>query len=564
MMNGANPMPGPDLRERVIERLVEQVAIGESALARARQLSLATGIPAEQALNRLGVVDDNQLAEAYSLIASLPLWSRGDGETELLEQGEALSAEYLKRHGLLPLRVVDGVVEVATQDPLNVEGVRGLSFALSQPVRLLVARVSDVRETLDTLYPHTRQAGEATASERTMRSEIDRVEDEALSSDAVSIVTRAVAAAIRRRASDIHFEPRRHDLAVRLRIDGQLVDHLSLDRAHAEAVAARVKVLANLDLGERRLPQDGRAGILFEGRNVDLRVSIVPSVYGETAVLRILDRNEMAGRLDTLGFSRSALDTLGRAANAPSGVFLVSGPTGSGKTTTLYAMLNLLKGRRQKILSVEDPVEYRFDHVVQVQAAPHIGLTFASALRSFLRQDPDVILVGEIRDAETAEVAFQAAMTGHLVLASIHANDAVRVVSRLRDLGAPGYQIASALIGASAQRLLRKLCLACRSERPLSPVEADWCRRRGHTLTSTSRGAGCIACDGEGYVGRTVINEQFELSPVFAEAIGRNATAVELEALAREQGHGDLAADGIARVRTGEIDLRDLIRVMGA
>lgn len=551
-----------DLRTQVIERLAQMTDVGDNALVRARQLGVATGLAPEQALNRLGVVSDEQLAQAYAEVLGLDLWDAAG--TAAFEDPEGrLSGDYLKRHGLLPVRAIDGVVEIAAQDPLNVEGLRGVGFALGATTRTLVARVSDLREALDTLYPTVRAPAEAATQERAMRAEIDRVEDETLSSDAVSIVTRAVAAAMRRRASDIHIEPRQHELTLRLRIDGELVNHRTLDRSHAEAVVTRVKVLAGLDLGERRLPQDGRASVLFEGRNVELRVSVVPSVHGETAVLRILDRNEMATSLESLGFGDGALTTLKRAASAPSGVFLVSGPTGSGKTTTLYAMLNQLKGSRRKILSVEDPVEYRFDHVIQVQAAPQIGLTFATALRSFLRQDPDVLLIGEIRDAETAEIAFQAAMTGHLVLASIHANDAVRVVSRLRDLQSPGHQVAAALIGASAQRLVRKLCLACREETPLSAAEQAWCGARGLTLHRTWKAGGCIACDQEGYVGRTVISEHFMATPPMADAIANDLSADQLRTVAVSEGFAPMDQDAAPRIEAGQISLADVMRVVG-
>ncbi len=560
--------PAPDTRRAVLERLVAAAGLGDSALSRARQLAQATGLPPEHALNRLGIVNDDALAQAYVEVLGLDLWTPPpiDAETapEPLElPAGQLSPDYLRRHGLLPLSLVEGVLEVAVHDPLGEEGLAGLAFAFSAQPRLLVARVSDLKEALDRRYPQQRAPAEPRAVAGAMRAEIERVEDESLSSDAVSIVTQTVSQAMRRRASDIHFEPRRHDLAVRLRVDGRLIDYRSLDREHGEPVVTRIKVLAGLDLGERRLPQDGRATLVHEGRNIELRVSIMPTVHGESAVLRILDRNEMATKLDSLGFRGDTLATLTAAARAPSGVFLVSGPTGSGKTTSLYAMLNLLKGSRQKILSVEDPVEYRFDHVIQVQAAPQIGLTFASALRSFLRQDPDVMLIGEIRDAETAEIAFQAAMTGHLVLASIHANDAVRVIGRLRDLQLPGYQIAAALLGASAQRLVRRLCLACREPGQASPAEQRWCERHGLAPAQVWQAKGCIACEQEGYVGRTVLSECFTITPELAEAIAADAPGDRLAVLAARAGMTPLKADAQALVEAGEITLADAMRVLG-
>jgi type II secretory ATPase GspE/PulE/Tfp pilus assembly ATPase PilB-like protein len=559
-MNLADPVQ--DVRRQVLDRLATRVDLGDSAMARAHQLATATGIPTEHALNRLGIVSDELLAETYAEILDLPLW-RPTAEDRFEDDTGSLSGEYLRRHGLLPVRRVEDIVEVAAQDPLATEGLKGLAFALGLEVRPLAARVSDLREALDSRFPVVREAPEASMNDRAFRAEIDRVEDEGLSSDAVAIVARTVATAMRRRASDIHFEPRRHDLSIRLRVDGQLVSHQSIDRAHADAVMTRIKVLANLDLGERRLPQDGRASVLFEGRNIELRVSILPSVHGESAVLRILDRNEMAARLETLGLNAGTTALLDRAVRSASGVFLVSGPTGSGKTTTLYAMLNRLKASKQKILSVEDPVEYRFDHVVQVQVAAQIGLTFAAALRTFLRQDPDILLIGEIRDAETAEIAFQAAMTGHLVLASVHANDALRVVNRMRDLDVPGYQIAASLLGASAQRLVRKLCLACREEAPMSELEARWSRERGLALSRTWTARGCLACDQEGFVGRTALSEAYTLTAELADAVGRDLPAADIRALALQAGYRDMAHDAAPRIEAGEIALADVIRALG-
>jgi type II secretory ATPase GspE/PulE/Tfp pilus assembly ATPase PilB-like protein len=403
------------------------------------------------------------------------------------------------------------------------------------------------------------EAGAAWSEEIAERE--DSRSDAAIEFDRDAPVARRVASwlatAVERRASDVHIEPRSQVLAIRFRVDGVLETIAEEPLAAAASVLARIKVLADLDLGERRIAQDGRTTIVVGGRPIDLRVSIVPSVNGEAAVLRILDRSEVKLSFDTLGFAPAERQLLDRAISWPHGLFLVTGPTGSGKTTTLYAGLEAMRASARKILTIEDPVEFHFDHVTQVQSAPKAGVTFPSAIRAFLRQDPDVILVGEIRDGETARAAVQAALTGHLVLATLHAIDAPRAVPRLLDMGVEPFQLAACFRGALSQRLVRRLCQHCRRKRASSQVERN-------TLALAPQepvydAAGCLRCAGTGFAGRIALAEGFEASDTFLSQL-RDLGG--LDAAAETCLPGRLRDDGAAKIRAGLTTSAEVLRAL--
>ena len=337
------------------------------------------------------------------------------------------------------------------------------------------------------------------------------------------------------------------------------MDHQVVSADFAAPAVSRVKVIANLNLGERRLPQDGRTTFVVQGKQVDVRVATSPTVFGESAVLRILDRSAVPLDLGALGLNGEVTTILRRAAKAAHGLFLVTGPTGSGKTTTLYALLQTFVGTGKKVLSVEDPVEYHFDHVSQTQVAPQLGLTFAAALRSFLRQDPDIILVGEIRDAETAAVAVQAAMTGHFVLASIHANGALAVLPRLRDMGVEPYQLAAGFRGAVAQRLVRRLCPHCAETGAPSEAERQFLQSFALPAPATlAHAKGCTRCKGTGFKGRLPISEAFQAEEALLRAVADRQSAADIEAIARQGGLRDMALDGYQQALAGLITLDEV------
>lgn len=538
-------------REALLEDLQSRSVVDAAAMVRAELVAVRTGQPIEQVLNQLGALSDDDLVSAYATVSNCPVWDPRADPVTVVPTDLKVSTDFLRRNRILPIRKQGAVLTCAACDPLDEQALSELVFAVRSRVSLLVARPADWSRAFALAYEAEAAIAPA-ADERRLEREIDQVADSGGEGGGARLVAAAFEAAIAAGASDIHFEPRRHDLRIRLRVDGQLIDHRLVSADLAPAAVSRIKVIANLNLGERRLPQDGRTSIVVQGRSVDVRVATSPTVFGESVVLRILDRAAVQLDLDRLGLSQGTVDVLRRAARSPHGLFLVTGPTGSGKTTTLYALLQTFAGSTRKVLSVEDPVEYHFDHVSQTQVSPNIGLTFASALRSFLRQDPDVILVGEIRDPETAAVAMQAAMTGHFVLASVHANDALAVVPRLLDMGVEPFQLAAGLRGVAAQRLVRRICEACTSQRAPDENELLFARSIGRAApTALAFGKGCVRCGGSGFHGRTAIGEAFLATVPMLRAIAERAATGELEGLARAAGFQEMAMDGYDKVVAG-------------
>lgn len=549
---------GQPRRESVLQRLTDLNIVEPSAVARAEMVASRTRQPIEQVLNQLGALSDDDLVEAYAAVCGCEVWepSRAPAQVELQDLG--VSADFLRRARILPIQRSGRTLVCAACDPLDDEAFAGLVFATSADIVILAARPSDWSREFDRAFGAPLEVA-ARPDERRLERELDLVSDRSTEGPGARLVAAAFEAAIAVGASDIHFEPTRHDLRIRLRVDGRLVDHQTVSADLAAPAVSRVKVIANLNLGERRLPQDGRTTFVVEGKQVDVRVATSPTVFGESAVLRILDRSAVPLDLEKLGLGGPVIDVLLRAARTAHGLFLITGPTGSGKTTTLYALLQTFAGSGKKILSVEDPVEYHFDHVSQTQVASHLGLTFAAALRSFLRQDPDVILVGEIRDPETAAVAVQAAMTGHLVLASVHANDALAVLPRLRDMGVEPYQLAAGFRGAVAQRLVRRLCQRCTVAETPNEAEQLFARAVGTSLPDTlMHPVGCTYCRRSGFKGRLPISEAFLSTDELLRAVADREPSAHIEAMAKAAGLDGMAADGFRLALTGVTTLEEV------
>jgi len=427
--------------------------------------------------------------------------------------------------------------------------------------------MAQIERGLDALFGKDAAADESAPQERgdayDESEAIDRLRDLASEAPVVRLVNTIIQRAIEARASDIHVEPASGRLRIRYRIDGVLKESESPPSRSAAAVVSRIKLMAKMNIAERRLPQDGRVHIRVQGTPIDLRVSTVPTIDGESVVLRILDQERAALELTALGFDETSGAALRRIIELPHGIVLVTGPTGSGKTTTLYALLRLLSSQERKILTIEDPVEYQLDGINQIQVKPQIGLDFPSALRSIVRQDPDVIMVGEMRDLETARIAVQSALTGHLVLSTLHTNDAGSSVTRLLDMGVEDYLVTSSVNAIVAQRLVRKLCPACRS--PFAPPQALIDRL---SLDAIATGPvelftaeGCEACDGTGYRGRTVIAEVLALSDALRRAILEHKDGKELERLGVAQGMSTMKIDGLRKALAGVTTIDEIARV---
>jgi general secretion pathway protein E len=486
-----------------------------------------TRLPA--VLTRLGLIPDRQLAEAC--VAALGVTLAADPIQPLSEMPAGLNPRFLERHRCVPLRLDDGTLVVATSDPGNAELRTGLMFALGCKVELQVAPDSSIQRALAQLQLDSKATLPGSASETalSLRADQDRLEDAGSDAPVVRLCQRLIAEAAAQGASDIHIEALPRALVIRYRIDGDLRVVEELADSFAAPVVSRIKVMAGLDIAEKRLPQDGRIRTAVDGAPLDIRVSTTPTVHGEGVVMRLLGRSNVALDLDRLGLSDIALQHLKLALAQSHGIILITGPTGSGKTTTLYAALERLKSPTSKILTVEDPVEYVIPGVNQVQVKPDIGLTYASALRAFLRQDPDILLVGEIRDKETADIAIRAALTGHLVLSTLHTNTALGTFTRLIDMGVEPYLLASTVRLTAAQRLVRKLCVACKSARAATTEEAALFA--AHLLPAPAQlcgPIGCVLCNNSGYRGRAPVIETVPVTPTLAEAVRVDASEAEL------------------------------------
>ena len=479
-----------------------------------------------------------------------------------------LSAEYLHYCGVLPMRVEDGRLLTATWlDEVDYQALDELHIRCGAAPALLRYPEEEVRRAIQRLYAGASATAEGVLAG--MDLDMDTEPTELAIDDLVSLANEApvvklvnllLLEALQARASDVHLESYPSGLRVRYRVDGVLQEAPSPSAGLAQAVISRLKIMADLDISERRLPQDGRIRLKLQDRAVDVRVSTLPALHGESVVLRLLDKDRGRIGLEDLGMSGETLGAFRRIIRRPHGIVLSTGPTGSGKTTTLYAAIDHVRTGTEKILTVEDPVEYELDGVPQVGVNERVGLTFASALRSLLRQDPDVLLVGEIRDPETADIATHAALTGHLVLSTLHTNDAPSALTRLLDLRVPGYLVASTVEGVVAQRLVRRVCTSC-AER--HPPDSDRIRAFGEDVDvdSVAVGAGCDDCRGTGFRGRTGIYELFEMDDEIRAEVQSQRGTRHLRVLALKRGMVSLRQDGLRLIREGVTTPEEVLRI---
>ena len=482
--------------------------------------------------------------------------------------------EMARRHQLIAIDKDEKKLTVAMANPLDVFAHDELKIRLGYDIETVLSYGEDIDKALDEVFGVTDEWDQVIGKIENMQVTVLKEEEketaditaitESEEAPVIALVNLIILRAVKEKASDIHIEPFGEDtLKVRYRIDGILHDVMSLPRNLQLPVISRIKIMSDLDIAERRLPQDGRIQVNVGGRNINIRVSILPAVTGESAVLRILDPSSILLDLDSLGFSPDILPDFLSLIKKPNGIILVTGPTGSGKSTTLYTTLNLLNSTEKKIMTIEDPVEYRLKGISQVQAKPKIGLTFAAGLRSFLRQDPDIMLVGEIRDKETAEIAVQAALTGHIVLSTLHTNDAPSSVIRLIDMGIEPFLISSSVIGVIAQRLVRRICSKCKKEIKITPdIEKilDEYEISGNEIT-LYKGEGCPYCKDTGYKGRIAIFELMVITENIRDLINKNVTTGKLREAAIKEGMCQLREDGIKKVCEGLTTIDEVLRV---
>lgn len=520
-----------------------------------------------------GEIDGSVFAEAISAVSRWPLF---DISSVPLQSLSDIMAQLAIRHRALPITIGQTEILIAVDDPFQESMIEDFRFAAGLPVRLLIVEHSTLAKRLARSIPRSEtpmrasrilvQSTLARPESATSETEIS-TPSSAEAASTLRLVEEILVNAIEERASDIHLEPLAEQLRVRLRMDGLLRETMRINGPQRFRVITRLKVIANLDIAERRVPQDGRMTLaLTEGRTVDLRLSSLPTLHGEKLVLRLLDRSRRALTLDELGLAAEQLAAFRAALARPQGMILVTGPTGSGKTVTLYSALQGLNSDEQNLSTVEDPIEIHLEGINQVNVAPHAGMTFASGLRALLRQDPDVIMVGEIRDSETAEMAVKAAQTGHLVLSTLHTNDASQALTRLVSMGVPRYLIAGSVHFVIAQRLLRRLCPHCREPDPGIRVDAlapgSGSRLKPASIQSF-RAVGCARCVG-GYFGRIAIFETLCMTDALQQLILRNAPAQEIARAAEAVGHQPLRQAGLVQVAQGLTTLAELERIVAS
>jgi general secretion pathway protein E len=553
--------PLPDAPGDIAILVRQRRLLSGDALARAELVQQETGERLESVLTRLGLISEQALAEALAVTTGAPILAASDLPATAVAAGQ-LSAAFLRDVQALPVSITDSTVVIAFANPLDNFARAALAFALARPIAPAVVRASDLDAALDRLYGRSAEAmGGQGADVGADEADLERLKDMASDAPVIRAVNRLVAAAVAVRASDIHIEPADDRLTVRYRVDGVLQEQEALPAAMRLALVSRIKIMASLNIAEKRLPQDGRMRLAVRGHEIDLRVATAPSIHGESVVLRLLDRSNLALDFASLGFDAELTTRLLPILHRPHGIVLVTGPTGSGKTTTLYAALAELNTADRKLLTVEDPIEYRLPGVIQTQVAPGIGLGFSAALRSFLRQDPDVMMVGEIRDIETAQVAVQAALTGHTILSTLHTNTAAGAVTRLIDMGVEPFLIASSLNAVLAQRLVRRLCPQCRKPGPLAPEIRAGLAGMIDDGDQFYHQQGCDACGGSGFRGRVAVLELLVMDEALARLVLARGEAREIERAAVASGMRSLLRDGLAKARAGLTTVDEILRV---
>jgi type IV pilus assembly protein PilB len=562
---------------RIGDILIEDGKLTQEELEKAIHVQRSTNRVLGDILVDLGYIKQIDIVQALATQLDIPFYDLGDDFALEPEEVALIPETVARRFCLIPVRKdpESTSLVVVMRDPLDIEAVDAVRSMTSLDVQKAVGAEDRILEIISKYYR------EDAYLERNLQDIVDLEEEETglpgggspessdqlrlIANDApvVRFVNLLLMQAVRDGASDIHFEPGEHNVSVRLRIDGRLRDVTPPPKSLYHAIVTRIKILSDMDIAERRLPRDGRFKFRMTGRVIDMRVSSLPEVHGEKVVMRILDRDSLIVDLDAIGFHPAAAEAFQRVLHMPNGIILLTGPTGSGKTTTLYSALNILKSRERNIQTVEDPVEYQVDGINQMQVRPNVGLDFSMALRAILRQDPDVILIGEIRDLETSRIAMRAAMTGHMVLSSLHTNDAAAAFSRLRDIGVEPFLIGSSVRAVISQRLIRRICPACKEVvpdphemvhkiEPFCSDAASW---------TYYRGAGCDKCGETGYKGRTAIIEFLEVTDSISEMVQDGRGDREIKARALEQGMSTLLMSGFKRIKDGVTTLDEVLSV---
>lgn len=546
------------VKKRLGDLLVENSVISQEQLQEALIEQRKSKRKLGDLLISQGYITEQQLIEVLEFQLGIPhvslfKYQIDPAITQIIPESMA------KRYQVLPFMKEGGKLMVAMADPLDYFAIEDLRMSTGFRIEPAISTRDELQRAIARHYG-MRDSMNQMLVELPTQEEIEETEITDEDSPIVRLVNQMIQQAVQLRASDIHVDPGENNLAIRYRIDGTLRTERLIPKQMQGFITARLKIMARLNIAERRLPQDGRIKMQFDYKMIDIRVSSLPTMHGEKIVLRLLDLSTGVKSVDTLGFSERNSVVFKEMINRPYGILLITGPTGSGKTTTLYSALNQLNQESVNIITVEDPVEYQLEGINQVHVNPGIGLTFAAGLRSILRQDPNIVMVGEIRDTETAEIAVRASLTGHLVLSTLHTNDAVSSVSRLRDMGVEPYLIASSLIGVVAQRLVRKICTDCKEAYVPSSQEAIMMEGHGLRSDMLHKGKGCGNCNSTGYRGRIAIHEVLSVDDHLRQLITDSASVDELRLAAKERGLVQLMEDGLLKVSQGMTTLQEVLR----
>jgi general secretion pathway protein E len=550
-------------KERLEEVLVRIGLIDAGQMQEISKVARQGDKKIEEVLVEEGAISPRDLARALSIQLKVPLidLKRHTISPEILK---LIPEELARKYNVLPLDVIGKSLALVMADTTDVVTIGDIAVVTKMRIEPMMGFPDEIREAIDRNYGGGGGGGEElTVLEAPPEEEVkpEQLLSEEAQAPAIRTLNRLILQAIRSRASDIHIEPQKDKVQVRYRIDGVLMDKMSLNSKIHDALLSRLKIMSNMNIAERRRPQDGQYAVSVDGKNIDIRVACASTIYGEMAVLRIMNKSASLLKLTDLGFLSGTLKRYQQLLKLPFGIILLGGPTGSGKTTTLYASINQLNSKDRNIMTIEDPVEYHLPGINQFQVNPKAEVTFANSLRAFMRLDPDIILVGEIRDTETVKIAIQAALTGHLVFSSVHANDAVGILFRLQDLGAESYLICSALAGTISQRIVRRVCPHCREAyEPAAEELAAYKEEMGEPPDKFYRGAGCNLCGGTGFMGQCGIFELMTLSEKVKQMFIENTAASQIRAQAIEEGMEPLKHDAMLKVKEGITTIPEVLR----
>lgn len=549
---------------RLGDMLVSEKVITDDQLMQALKIQKSSGSRLGTVLIEQGLLTEHKLFEILERQYGIPYL---DISTIFIDPKipKLIPESLARKHSVIPVSLVNNRLRVAMSDPLDMIAQDDIRMVSGNELDIVLSPKNEIDQAINRYYDTSERAERAIEEFKAQSmsyKEAEEVEDsDVTNAPIVRLVNTIISQAVRIKASDIHIEPYEHMLRIRMRVDGELREMMTQSRDMHAALVTRIKIMGNMNISEKRIPQDGRIEAIIENINIDMRISVLPTVYGEKVVIRLLDRDGLVIKKEELGFTEHNLAMLNKMLMIPEGIILVTGPTGSGKTTTLYTLLKEMNHVTKNIITVEDPVEYRLDGINQVQVNVKAGLTFASGLRSILRQDPDVVMVGEIRDNITAEIATRAAITGHIVLSTIHTNDTVSTIFRLIDMEIPHYMVSSAVVGIIAQRLVKKICPKCGKEYQATQTDLRHLGMAADSYVMLRKGVGCAACGNTGYMGRTAIHEVLLVDQKIKTMISEKQSAERILEAAKVAGLTTLNETARELVLAGTTTIEELIRM---